>query len=694
MRKELRINRRGLFAFTAALVLAFILAVVPGVRPGHAQVPAVAGSCVQGVPTCLYRSDHRAPAEIFEDGFQVNGDGMNKNLLDHVSGRSNGDDTAFVSATSDLEFALDWQPNAWVYGIAPTDAFHNVNNTFTQAVAASPDASVRREAQRLLDLYEYQREWSSLGDIAPHQIAWAAPIIVTDGLAAIDIPRKQYNPNFTPEPTVPSLDPFPLEHLAAPGCIAPARIARSLGGASIFAMKSKCGTTLKSDEELVGEHQATWRESGYESKLSLSREELQSGEHLYAPLPETAKFLAEARNQIGGIGESTEFQQTLKEALGRDFSALDKLTANSELIARVAKSTGRALSAVGELLPYAGIVGTGYALKQDLESEDWVNLGFDAIAEVLQIAEAAQPELVPFVEPLILVDVAVQVIASTFQNIFVESPAVRDWKLDVQRQETIHQRDWNAAPQKLNEVHGAAVVAALQPILQGAVDNTLIPRLTANIRQDVLMLQKFETAAIHDVFRLSMVSVKSGTEPGAVRADRDAAVRAIREQFAQQKQTRTAARITQGYDAIDVVANGVIREFNASASAVNFNNNFEADIAVPYIAKLSNNLWLDFVNETRPPRVFNPNQMKFLAAKYAKERDIKLEEYRRDQAVGGVQQLPSDDLKRRLAESISGSEMQLTKENDTCAWGDDGYSTANMTLGTLRSGVTPAGSLT
>lgn len=96
-------------------------------------------------PSIVYRMDKRPPSEIFKHGFKTWGD--NDNLFEHVEGISmgitDGSGSAFVSTTSDLQYAIEFAQAVrleefYIYEIRATDNFYSLNITFTHFAQTDP----------------------------------------------------------------------------------------------------------------------------------------------------------------------------------------------------------------------------------------------------------------------------------------------------------------------------------------------------------------------------------------------------------------------------------------------------------------------------------------------------------------------------------------------------------------------------
>ncbi|WP_191330329.1 hypothetical protein [Frigoribacterium sp. ACAM 257] len=572
----------------------------------------------------VYRSDQRHPTEVFPRGFEPNGTGTNENLLDHVAGLSNGDDTAFVSTTTDLGFAKDWQANAWVYEIVPAGDYVDVTATF-EAAAGTADEAVRTEADRLLREYGYQSEWAAVGDIPRAHVVSAVPVVERDGEYVLDEGGRLLNVAFDADVTPRAARVLDPEELAFVPCTASPQSAGRL--------TAGCRRTVDPGE-VRERHRATWEESGGTADLSLDASEVARGDKVIAPLPESAATL-DALARGAGDASDGAWVSEFAGALERDLDTLEELSLSTRLLERVGGASARALSAGAELLPYAGLVATGYALEQDVASGDDTDLLFDGIAEGLQVAEAAQPEFVPFVEVALVVDIAVQQIVDVVRDAFGPSPAPPAWEREARKREEVHRAAWDDAPLALRQHFQDELETRMRERVRQSVEWTVGPRVDGATRHDLSLLDAARRAARTEVFRTTYAVAKQTGQPVASRA---AALEAVDEAFRAQADDRVRARGGQLLDAADVLAAQTFAETVNGRGLVRYEHEFHQTVATPYVQALSDRLWFDFVNETRPPRVFSPKQQAFLDAKYAEEREVKLGEIR---AVDFAAGLPS-----------------------------------------------------
>lgn len=571
----------------------------------------------------VWRSDQRDPADVFSSGFSPNGDGTNTNILEHISGVSIGDDTNFVSTTTDINFARDWQANAWVYEIVPGADYVDVVETFRSVVnSVEVDEAVRTEAERLLHEYGYQGEWAAVGDIPRTHIESATPVIERDGEYVLDEENRVLNVVFDDEVAPRPARVLEAGELSLAPCTASARARHKRAASCGFAM----------DPDVLRErHQAAWEQSGADADLSMNLSELASGEHAISPLPESISQLQELTRGSSGVSD-TEWVKNLSNALDRDLEALEGLSSSARLLDRVAEASGRALSAASELLPYAGIAATAYAIEQDVQSSDYVDLAFDGIAEGLQVAEALQPEFTPFIEVALVADIVVQQVVDFLRNVFGPHPTVAAWQQAVRDREKINRQAWDDAPATLRQHYREEVETRMTAQLADAVRSSIGPRVDKATKQDLRFLDRARLAARTEVFRATFAAQARGT---AI-VSRSAALRAVDEAFARRADERVRARGRQLLSATEHAAALVLDDTTRIAKDGAFRTAFLQEVATPFVQKLSDNLRLDFVYETRPPRTFNPDQRAYLDKRYAEQRQAKLNEVRSLDLTAGL----------------------------------------------------------
>lgn len=141
-------------------------------------------SNIYAAPSIVYRMDKREPADIFEEGFKSWG--TNDNLLEHIEGISmgvtDGSGSAFVSTTSDRQYALDFAQavrlqNFYIYDIRPTDNFYSLNITFSHFAQTDPGYN------QILYNFESSNEYAAFNGISNSQIIRATRYVVENNVA-------------------------------------------------------------------------------------------------------------------------------------------------------------------------------------------------------------------------------------------------------------------------------------------------------------------------------------------------------------------------------------------------------------------------------------------------------------------------------------------------------------------------------
>lgn len=159
----------------------------------------------------VYRMDKRPPAEIFKTGFEQWGN--NDNLLEHVEGISmgitDGSGSAFVSTTSDLNYAIEFAravrlQEFYIYEIRATSNFYSLNITFTHFSQADPGYL------EVLHNFESSNEFAAHLGISNSQIRRAWLYTVQNDLATQG-PAIE-NPSYRDEGTAASEEAYGFMH--------------------------------------------------------------------------------------------------------------------------------------------------------------------------------------------------------------------------------------------------------------------------------------------------------------------------------------------------------------------------------------------------------------------------------------------------------------------------------------------------
>ncbi|WP_410529529.1 hypothetical protein H0S68_25460 (plasmid) [Serratia sp. AXJ-M] len=164
----------------------------------------------------LYRSDQRAPEEVFRYGFRNLGE--NDNILSHVEGEScisGTRDSAFVATTTSNTFAERFSRDVragdpfWVYSIRPSNNFYSVYSSLMYAYNASHNDIFRRTAET----FSEQGEYAAFGGVESRQImgAW----LYRSNGPGVPATRLSYtvNPGYIDEDTHVNTEPYVVYYL-------------------------------------------------------------------------------------------------------------------------------------------------------------------------------------------------------------------------------------------------------------------------------------------------------------------------------------------------------------------------------------------------------------------------------------------------------------------------------------------------
>lgn len=167
----------------------------------------------------VFRSDKRAPEEIYRTGFPPLGE--NDNILRHVEGESclsGTGDSAFVATSTSNDFAINFSQNVpageafWVYSIRPSNNFYSAYNSLINAYNLSRNEIFLTTANSFME----QNELMAFGGISNTQVmgAW---LYRSNGYGS-PADRLSYttNPYYVDENTHANLDPYPHFYLPTP----------------------------------------------------------------------------------------------------------------------------------------------------------------------------------------------------------------------------------------------------------------------------------------------------------------------------------------------------------------------------------------------------------------------------------------------------------------------------------------------
>ncbi|WP_372408929.1 hypothetical protein [Streptomyces luteireticuli] len=467
-----------------------------------------------GAPTCVYRVDSRPPSEVFAEGFKVPGAGTNNNLLDHINGRStlqaNGPlkgTTNFVSTSTGTEYVTNYAGRlkldlkatggeGWIYVVQPDHTFHNVRTSLERA-AKSRNAEIANAAKQTLKYYGYQAEWAARGSIRPELVQYAVPVKMVNGLPEPDFRRLETNSGYRPG-DAKAANPAPYEIASASELCA-----TGSGTGRVRRSAELCDIGAKDTAEIAGKHRERLKAHGDDVEYVTTLDEFEKNpKSLLSPLRETNAVLNDAAAGELGAKDFEAFSTRVTEAFGRDLQAVHGLSTDTGLLAKVARRAGRTAELGAKALPYVGIAATGYAIAEDAKAGDYGNLAFDTVAEGLQVAMVAQPELVPLLEPALLAEQLAQIVYGEITGWFKQQE-----QLDHDR------KQWGSAVKDLVEHRDAQ----WRNHLEGQALQQLFPQLNKKfdsvLTSDVKTLKKWAQSKKEAVARIAARSKARASSP-------------------------------------------------------------------------------------------------------------------------------------------------------------------------------------
>ncbi|WP_344025801.1 hypothetical protein [Streptomyces luteireticuli] len=621
-----------------------------------------------GAPTCVYRVDSRPPSEVFAEGFKVPGAGTNNNLLDHINGRStmqaNGTlkgTTNFVSTTTGTEYVTNYAGRlkldlkakggeGWIYVIQPDHTFYDARASLARA-AKSKSPEVANAAKQTLKYYGYQAEWAAHGSIRPELVQHAVPVKMVNGLPEPDWSRLETNKNYRPG-DAKSANPAPYEIAAASELCATGsgsgRVRRSAG---------TCDIGLRDHEEVARTHKERLRAHGDDIEYVTTLDEFEKNpKSLLSPLRETNEVLNDAAAAELGAKDFEAFSARVTEAFGRDLRAVHGLSTDTALLSKVARQAGRAAELGAKALPYVGIAATGYAIAEDAKAGDYANLAFDSVAEGLQVAMVAQPELVPLLEPVLFVEQLEQIVYNEIAGWFAKQE-----RLDHDRAQ------WDNAVKDLTEHRNTQ----WRDHLQGQALQELFPKLGEKFNRvltsDVKTLKKWaeaKKAAVAKIAERSKSRAASADEKRRIDAHETALRKKINAKVWEQQDARAKVYEEQ----IAKVATGAFATAlkpgkDRRSSFDTFTDQFVEKSAKPYLDKL-----IDKVSEDEfrasGARVWGQAELTRRQARWKKMTDDKLAEVRTALSREGRTTLSEKEIREMQQQYFPAKEVFRDPERD------------------------------
>ncbi|MBH1936020.1 hypothetical protein I5Q34_17385 [Streptomyces sp. AV19] len=641
--------------------------------PKRATAPiACAANTV--APTCVYRVDSRPPSQVFADGFKVPGAGTNNNLLDHINGRStmqaNGPlkgTTNFVSTSTGTEYVTNYAGRlkldlkatggeGWIYVVQPDHTFHNVRTSLERA-AKSKSPEIANAAKQTLKYYGYQAEWAARGSIRPELVQHAVPVKMVNGLPEPDWERLQTNSGYRPG-DAKSANPAPYEIAGASELCAPG------GGAGRVRRSAEaCDIGVRDHAEVARKHQERLRAHGDDVEYVTTLDEFEKNpKSLLSPLRETNGVLNDAAAAELGAKDFEAFSTRVTEALGRDLRAVHGLSTDTTLLAKVARQAGRAAELGAKALPYVGIAATGYAIAEDVKAGDYANLAFDSVAEGLQVAMVAQPELVPLLEPVLFAEQLAQIVYDEIAGWFK-----RQEQLDHDR------KQWDSAAEDLVEHRDGQ----WRDHLVGQALQKLFPQLNEKFNRvltsDVKTLKKWADAkktAVAQIAGRSKARAASAEEKQRIEKHETALKKKINAKVWEQQDARTKvyeeqiAKVATGAFAATLKPGKDGKDGKDGKAAFDvFTDHFVEKSAKPYLDKLIDKISMDEYRAAGSP-TWDQRELTSRQARWKQMTEDKLAEVRRALSREGRTALSEKDVRDLQRENFPAREAFRDPERD------------------------------
>jgi len=605
-------------AFLVTAVLLFAGLVVPS--PAAATPPTE-------TPEWTYRLDTREPDEIFADGFKVGASPSgvwNTNLLDHAAFTSTYKTvppTWFVSTTADPTLAhfgggVGIEP--FIYKVRTSPNMFSMERAVEHAMVNSPHDAIRNRARQLWDQWvEAESEWVASAGINTEQIVWGLSLeefyddpdlfkerfpTEESWLDYLEDPEnelKEWNDEFSWDGGIANSAVLPIEEWSfgrGVSCVSVASVsARGVGGCSWE--RGVPG----SEEELAGVHAENLAEGFGDVRFELSPAMLEGrAGAVLSPLVESGEVFA-GFDAGGGAASLKVLGGELKAALASDLARLEEVSAHASTVSKALVGAGKTVSKASELLPYLAIAATGYALSEDVRSGDWANAGFDGVAEGLMLVGAAQPELLVFTEPMLLLDLAVQWLVDDYRARNAPPPVMEPW----QREEA--DRDlkvWDELPATLAGLRLEEMEQQLVAATEVVMRENIVPALQARLASDVRTLDQLAATyrlAAHRAAVRAAGGAFEGPAFEAVRPHRDEMMATIDAAFAEQEQTRREAYSAVLGEQVQAVADHFGLEWGAGSAAYkHIEAEFDREVAVPTVTTVEG-LLAEYSRFQNPP---------------------------------------------------------------------------------------------
>lgn len=308
-----------------------------------------------------------------------------------------------------------------------------------------------------------------------------------------------------------------------------------------------------------------------------------SGKQMLSPLTDTSKVFAGFDAGEGADGVKA-LASSVEASLASDLRVLERVSTDSATVAKALVGVGKSTGKWSELMPYVAIMATGYALSQDIATGDWADAGFDGVAEALMWIGAAQPALMIFTEPALLVDMAAQYVVDKFRAQNVPAPLMEMWQFE---QSIRDYAAWNELPQTLSQLRLQVTEEQLVAATEQVMRQSVIPALQARLVSDEEALSRLRDAYVAEAY-IAAVKAAGGAAAGgkweSMQPHLDAVVTTIDEAFEKQVDQRREAYSIGVGEQVQAVADHLGLEW--AAGSVVFEHvqaEFDREVALPTV---------------------------------------------------------------------------------------------------------------
>ncbi|GAU65759.1 hypothetical protein SSP35_02_01260 [Streptomyces sp. NBRC 110611] len=428
-------------------------------------------------------------------------------------------------------------------------------------------------------------------------------------------------------------------------------------GASSGRAKRAAASCGWGDDGVAHTQRERLRAQGGDVEYVTSLEEFEKNpKALLSPLRETNKVLNDAASAELGAKDFETFSARVGAAFSRDLRAVQGLTTDTGLLAGVGRQVGRAGDLGVKVLPYVGIAVTGYAVAEDAKAGDYANLAFDSVAEGLQVAMVAQPEVAPLLEPALLAEQLAQLVYNE----------VAGWIAE-QKQLEHDRAQWDGAVKDLV----AHRDTQWRDRLVGQAVQELFPQLNEEFNRvltsDVITLGKWakaKKAAVARIAEQSRARAASAEEKRRIGAHASALQKKIDATVWEQQDARTALYEQEIVKVATGAFAATLKPGKDGRSGFDiFNDHFLDKSAQPYLKKLIGRISEEEFRASGA-RVWGQQELSRRQARWRKMTDDKLAEVRRALSAEGRTTLSEDELRKMQQQYFPAKEVFRDPERD------------------------------